>query len=101
MVTDPGKSAVIIVSSSIVILSLLLSIFERPYSVVNGKKNVVDTFWDGFYLVVMTMSTVGYGDFTPKSTMGKFLAMITALWGSFLISILVLTTASIFELDDS
>ena len=37
MVTNPGKSAIYIVVSSILILSLLLTIFERPYSLVNGK----------------------------------------------------------------
>ena len=37
MVTNPGKSAIYIVSSSILILSLLMSIFERPYFLVNGK----------------------------------------------------------------
>ena len=102
MVTNPGKSAIYIVTSSILILSLLMSIFERPYSIVNGKlSQAVGTFSGGFYLVIMTMTTVGYGDFSPHTSVGQFLAMVTALWGSFLISILVLTTASIFDLDKS
>jgi hypothetical protein len=46
----------------------------------------------------MTITTVGYGDYTPKTTMGKWVAMFAALWGSFMISLLVLSAASIFEL---
>ena len=71
MVTNPGKSAFYIVSSSIMILSYLMQIFERPYREVNGKDSgAVDTFGDGFYLVVMTMTTVGYGDFSPHTIIG-------------------------------
>jgi hypothetical protein len=100
MVTNPGTAAFLIVFSSTLVLSLLMSIFERPYNIVNGKTSQsIEDFGDGLYLVVMTMTTVGYGDFTPHTYTGKYLAMITALWGSFLISILVLATASFFELN--
>jgi hypothetical protein len=35
------------------------------------------------------MTTVGYGDIVPVTTLGKILAVITALWGGFIISLLI------------
>lgn len=36
---------------------------------------------DGFYLTVVTLSTVGYGDVTPASPAGKALTVVLALLG--------------------
>jgi voltage-gated potassium channel len=41
------------------------------------------------WLAFTTMTTVGYGDFAPKTNMGRFLAVMAALSGIFLISLLV------------
>lgn len=48
----------------------------------------------------MTITTVGYGDFTPNTAPGKFVAIVAALWGAFMISLFVVSAASIFELDN-
>ena len=39
----------------------------------------------------------GYGDICPKTTGGRFTAMFIAIWGSFVISLLIMVTADIFE----
>jgi len=44
------------------------------------------------------MTTVGFGDFSPKTYMGKLIIMFTALWGAFMISLLVLTVSNVFNL---
>ena len=36
---------------------------------------------DSFYFVVMTLSTIGYGDFAPASTMGKLFAVFYVVLG--------------------
>lgn len=46
----------------------------------------------------MTMTTVGYGDVTPHTTGGKYVCMFTALWGAFMVSLLVLMVSNFFEL---
>lgn len=38
-------------------------------------------FLDSMYFMVMTMSTIGYGDITPHTEAGKWLVMIYALMG--------------------
>lgn len=41
------------------------------------------------------MTTVGYGDIVPQSIVGKYFAMIAALSGSIVISLLVLVAQNI------
>ena len=36
---------------------------------------------DSFYYVVVTLGTVGYGDFTPKTDVGKLYAMLLIVVG--------------------
>jgi Ion channel len=46
--------------------------------------------------VIITMTTVGYGDIYPKSVMGRIVGIITALWGLFLVSIFTVTLSNLF-----
>ena len=36
---------------------------------------------DSFYFCVITLATVGYGDFTPKTDVGKLLAIVYIISG--------------------
>ena len=45
------------------------------------------------------MTTVGYGDLTPDTDPGKFICMFCALWGAFMVSILVLVVSQFFQLE--
>jgi hypothetical protein len=40
------------------------------------------TWFDSVYFVIMTMTTVGYGDIVPHTIIGKILTMIFALTGA-------------------
>jgi voltage-gated potassium channel len=43
------------------------------------------TFFDAFYFVVVTMTTVGYGDVTPLSEAGRAMTLLMILTGVLLI----------------
>jgi voltage-gated potassium channel len=51
-------------------------------------------FLDAFYFSVVSMATVGYGDFAPQTSLGKITALLFLMVG---IGIFVLTVSSIAQ----
>lgn len=47
------------------------------------------------------MTTVGYGDVTAISPFGRVVSIINALWGAFIISLLVASINNIFDLNEN
>lgn len=41
--------------------------------------------------VIVTLATVGYGDFTLKTTFGRLIGLIVCFWGTFVVSYFVVT----------
>ena len=50
----------------------------------------------GFWWAVQTVTTVGYGDVTPKRVSGRIVAVIVMLWGIAFLSITVAVITSAF-----
>ena len=47
------------------------------------------------------MTTVGYGDISSISVYGRLISMINAVWGTFIISLLVASIGKIFQLSEA
>ena len=47
--------------------------------------------WNGFWCITITIFTVGYGDYYPQTVLGKGIAVFACIWGTFLISLMVLS----------
>ena len=52
------------------------------------------------YYVMITLTTIGYGDYYPKTTEGRFVTMAAAVWGAVLISLFVSATQDLFFMKD-
>jgi len=51
------------------------------------------------WCTIITMATVGYGDYYPETHIGRAIAVFACIWGNFLISLMVvsLTISSEFN----
>jgi ABC-type amino acid transport substrate-binding protein len=79
----------------LVLTGALVWRFERrSRSIGAGHESAVTSLFDGLYWAVVTMTTVGYGDKTPKTGGGRFIAMLWMLTSLALISLVSTTLVS-------
>ena len=86
---------------SITIFGMATRTFERPYNDANGRKMDFDYVWNAMWMIVITMTTVGYGDFYPQTHMGRFVVVIACFCGVFLVSMMVVTLTESSEFSKS
>jgi len=90
----------------IIFFSLLIYVFERGIYDADTKKWVREedegespfsSFYNCIYFTAVTMTTVGYGDLSPKSYIGKLVALISACCGVCNITLLINIIGQCFE----
>jgi ABC-type amino acid transport substrate-binding protein len=69
------------------IIGLLMWWFERKQRADNTESSVA-SWHEGVYWAVVTMTTVGYGDKTPKTHLGRALAVVWMVGSLILVSLL-------------
>ena len=84
-------SKVILIITTIWIIGSLL-----VYSIESSQNDDIGTIWDALWLVIVTMTTVGYGDIALETASGRVLSIIMMLSGICLIAIVTGTISSIF-----
>lgn len=78
------------------IVILLIFFFGELISVIEPKE--FPTAFDGIWWAIVTVSTVGFGDSTPKTHAGKLVGMVTILIGaSFAASYFAILSAATFQ----
>jgi polar amino acid transport system substrate-binding protein len=77
----------------LVLIGTAMWFIERGHPSAQGSESSVVTLRDGLYWAIVTMTTVGYGDKTPKSTIGRVIAVswmfASLVWVSLLSTSLV------------
>ena len=81
---------------ALIYFSLLLKVLEYfEYDKSNPFNYVINNFW---YLLI-TMGTIGYGDITPKTVLGRIIGVIVCLVGVVVLSLIVVTLTIFTYLD--
>ena len=87
--------------SQLIFLVILFSIFLTFMSLwiftVEHRHNPgINSFYDAFYFTFITLTTVGYGDITPHTNLGRFVVMLTVAGGVGLFSLFTAILSSGF-----
>jgi len=87
LATKKFEFITLLMFSGIVIFvsSVLIYVMEA-----NNDDSQINTLYDAFYWSIVTISTVGYGDITPATSAGQFVAMVVIIAG---IAVLAFTTS--------
>ena len=79
----------------LVLIGALMWVFERRRRLAaNPNERAVTSLSDGIYWAAVTMTTVGYGDVTPLTRVGRFIAVLWMLVSLALISLLTTSLVS-------
>lgn len=73
----------------------MLHIFEGPMTTVSGQN--YESMFSCMWNVIITLSTVGYGELYPKTFFGRIVGVIICFWGVFILSLFVVTITNSLE----
>ena len=82
---------------SVYSFAFTVRIFERELSEASGMN--FNSFWNTLWFILITMTTVGYGDFYAVTTEGRMFAMIACVIGVFLVSMMVVTMNNFLDMN--
>lgn len=85
-----------IFAGSIVIFTFAFRICEFNSSSAN-----LATYENLIWMTIITMTTVGYGDYSPTSEMGRLVGCICVSWGVLIVSVMVVVLTNTFSMDKS
>ncbi len=70
------------------------------YVVEHGSNPAFATFLDAAYFTVSTMTSVGFGDITPRTPLGKMISMGMMLLGTFIfVSFTAVVASAVMEVE--
>ncbi|MBR0349892.1 MAG: ion transporter [Clostridia bacterium] len=62
-------------------------VFMSALVIYNVEPESFDTFFDAIYWATISLTTVGYGDIYPITTIGKLVAMVSSIFGIAIIAL--------------
>ena len=88
----PYLAVTIALVLTIVCFGYILKVLEGPVSA--ASKQDFNNLGNSMWLVIVTLATVGYGDFYPKTFLGRTMGLIICFWGTFIVSYFVVTVTN-------
>ncbi|CDW91118.1 small-conductance calcium-activated potassium channel protein [Stylonychia lemnae] len=80
------------------IFAFQLNMFEAQISDESGQN--FNSFFNCIWVVIITLTTTGYGDIYPKTYMGRVTCIVICFWGMFIVSYFVVTLTNQLNFTD-
>ncbi|MDL4839397.1 potassium channel family protein [Aquibacillus rhizosphaerae] len=80
---------VIKIQNRIIFLTSILLVLLASFLVVQVESETFPTYFDGFWWVMTTVTTVGYGDYFPITIAGRVIALFLYIFGIGLIGVVI------------
>jgi len=94
----PGVIILLMLFLTVLVIPFIIMVFEIQFFMDPAINMNQGIYFNAIYLVMITLTTVGYGDISPKTQAGKVVIIFTAIWGAVQISFLVLIISNGFNL---
>jgi potassium intermediate/small conductance calcium-activated channel subfamily N protein 2 len=92
MKQKPYQTIGVYLGLTVLIFGYQLKILEGPLSEASNQD--FNNFQNAMWNVVVTLATVGYGDFYMKTILGRIVGLVVCFWGTFVVSYFVVTVTS-------
>ena len=94
-----GIALVLTVASlvSVLLFTFMFRVAEGPISQDSAGKSYSNMFW----MTIITVTTVGYGDYYPQTPIGRIISVIVVSWGVLIVSVMVVVLTNAFAMDRS
>lgn len=79
--------AVLGISVFYIFLTALIMFNAEPHVNPKTGEATFESFYDSLYWATVTLTTVGYGDLTPNTDIGRFISMLSSLFGVAIIAL--------------
>jgi hypothetical protein len=100
----PLKLICVCYTLSSCILAYLVYLAERQILVQNGgntNPNACTNYPNALWLILITTSTVGYGDYYPQTPLGRIIILFVAIWGTLIVSIMLVVVTNTLSMENS
>lgn len=79
--------SVLLIAVFYVFVTALIMFNVEPHMNPEGTAASFDSFFDALYWATVTLTTVGYGDLTPVTELGRLVSMVSSLFGMAIIAL--------------
>ena len=82
---------------SVLLFTFMFRVAEGTISENSARKSYSNMLW----MTIITVTTVGYGDYSPQTPIGRIIAVIVVSWGVLIVSVMVVVLTNAFAMDRS
>jgi len=95
----PYHGLAVMLLAGMLVGAYLLRVFERP--MVPYTNMDYGVYANAMWNVLVTMTTVGYGDYYPVTLLGRISGIAVCFWGVLCVSMIIITVTTLLNLDSS